>query len=160
MPPPGNTHPSGIMGLERAVASPYDRPMEPSAGLSSEEVKWTPDGRFVVGGTDFSLCFIRRIPAHPVFSLRRLNRRQDPRLGRRSSARAASCPLPTARSLLHSPPHQEHRRTRRRTEPSGRLQPKNGHVCFGGKRFGEFEASRDEGDWLTKFHRRLSGFRN
>lgn len=38
------------MGLERAGASPYERPIEASAGLSSEEIKWTPDGRFVVGG--------------------------------------------------------------------------------------------------------------
>ncbi|ORY56807.1 WD40 repeat-like protein [Leucosporidium creatinivorum] len=51
VPQPGSTSPAGVMGLERAVASPYERPMEPSAGLSSEEVKWTPDGRFVVGGS-------------------------------------------------------------------------------------------------------------
>lgn len=38
------------MGLERASAPPYERPMEPGPGTSSEEVKWTPDGRFVISG--------------------------------------------------------------------------------------------------------------
>ncbi|GAA6006731.1 hypothetical protein JCM11491_003162 [Sporobolomyces phaffii] len=39
------------MGLERAVVAPYERPIEPAAGLSSEEVKWSPDGRYVIGGS-------------------------------------------------------------------------------------------------------------
>ncbi|BGO96079.1 hypothetical protein NBRC10512_007189 [Rhodotorula toruloides] len=38
-------------GLERAITAPYDRPMEPAAGISSEEVRWTPDGRYVVSGS-------------------------------------------------------------------------------------------------------------
>ncbi|GAA6033555.1 hypothetical protein JCM8097_001453 [Rhodosporidiobolus ruineniae] len=38
-------------GLERSIQPPYDRPMEPSAGLSGEEVKWSPDGRFVITGS-------------------------------------------------------------------------------------------------------------
>ena len=29
---------------------PYERPIEAHAGLSSEEVKWSPDGRYVIGG--------------------------------------------------------------------------------------------------------------
>lgn len=37
-------------GLEREIARPYERPMEPAAGLSSEEVSWSPDGRYVVSG--------------------------------------------------------------------------------------------------------------
>lgn len=41
----------GISGLERSPFPPYDRPMEPSAGSSSEEVSWTPDGRFVISGS-------------------------------------------------------------------------------------------------------------
>ncbi|GAA5883695.1 hypothetical protein JCM16303_004771 [Sporobolomyces ruberrimus] len=39
------------MGLERAVVAPYERPIEPAAGISSEEVKWSPDGRYVIGGS-------------------------------------------------------------------------------------------------------------
>ncbi|GAA5983746.1 hypothetical protein JCM11641_001742 [Rhodosporidiobolus odoratus] len=39
------------MGLERPIAPPHDRPMEPKAGLSAEEVKWSPDGRFVISGS-------------------------------------------------------------------------------------------------------------
>ncbi|GAA5943620.1 WD-repeat containing protein SWD2 [Sporobolomyces koalae] len=39
------------VGLERAVVAPYERPIEPAAGLSSEEVKWSPDGRYVIGGS-------------------------------------------------------------------------------------------------------------
>ncbi|GAA5954082.1 hypothetical protein JCM8115_003306 [Rhodotorula mucilaginosa] len=38
-------------GLERETARPYERPMEPAAGLSSEEVSWSPDGRYVVSGS-------------------------------------------------------------------------------------------------------------
>lgn len=57
------------MGLERAVASPYDRPMEPSAGLSSEEVKWTPDGRFVVGGRSISLSMCLSSVTNPLAAL-------------------------------------------------------------------------------------------
>ncbi|KPV72992.1 uncharacterized protein RHOBADRAFT_55238 [Rhodotorula graminis WP1] len=37
-------------GLERAVTKPHDRPMEPAAGLSSEEVSWSPDARYIVAG--------------------------------------------------------------------------------------------------------------
>ena len=37
-------------GLEREIARPYERPMEAAAGLSSEEVSWSPDGRYVVSG--------------------------------------------------------------------------------------------------------------
>ncbi|GAA5884269.1 hypothetical protein JCM6882_002203 [Rhodosporidiobolus microsporus] len=39
------------IGLERAVTAPHERPMEPRSGLSSEEVKWSPDGRFVISGS-------------------------------------------------------------------------------------------------------------
>ncbi|BGP20720.1 hypothetical protein JCM10213_001036 [Rhodosporidiobolus nylandii] len=39
------------IGLERAIAPPHERPMDPRAGLSSEEVKWSPDGRFVISGS-------------------------------------------------------------------------------------------------------------
>ncbi|GAA5874754.1 hypothetical protein JCM1840_000424 [Sporobolomyces johnsonii] len=39
------------IGLERAIVPPYDRPVEPAAGLSSEEAKWSPDGRYVVSGS-------------------------------------------------------------------------------------------------------------
>lgn len=39
------------MGLERAVAPPHERPTEPVAGMSGEEVKWTPDGRYVLSGS-------------------------------------------------------------------------------------------------------------
>ncbi|GAA6057334.1 hypothetical protein JCM3770_001097 [Rhodotorula araucariae] len=38
------------IGLERAATAPYDRPMEPAAGISSEEVCWSPDGRYIVAG--------------------------------------------------------------------------------------------------------------
>ncbi|GAA5876251.1 hypothetical protein JCM3774_002337 [Rhodotorula dairenensis] len=38
-------------GLERAIERPYERPMEPAAGISSEEVSWSPDGRYVVSGS-------------------------------------------------------------------------------------------------------------
>lgn len=38
-------------GLERETARPYERPMEPAAGLSSEEVSWSPDGRYIVSGS-------------------------------------------------------------------------------------------------------------
>ncbi|GAA5989856.1 hypothetical protein JCM5350_006589 [Sporobolomyces pararoseus] len=38
-------------GLERAMIPPYERPIEAHAGLSSEEVKWSPDGRYVIGGS-------------------------------------------------------------------------------------------------------------
>ncbi|GAA6033557.1 hypothetical protein JCM8097_001454 [Rhodosporidiobolus ruineniae] len=45
--PPGSLK----TGLERSSRWPHDRDVEPSAGLSGEEVKWTPDGRFVVSGS-------------------------------------------------------------------------------------------------------------
>ncbi|KDE07220.1 hypothetical protein MVLG_02443 [Microbotryum lychnidis-dioicae p1A1 Lamole] len=39
-------------GLERASVAPFERPLgDPVAGLSSEEVSWTPDGRFVLAGS-------------------------------------------------------------------------------------------------------------
>ncbi|GAA6010991.1 hypothetical protein JCM10207_005460 [Rhodosporidiobolus poonsookiae] len=38
-------------GLERSPVPPHDRPMEPQAGLSSEELAWSPDGRFVISGS-------------------------------------------------------------------------------------------------------------
>ncbi|GAA5997512.1 WD-repeat containing protein SWD2 [Rhodotorula paludigena] len=39
------------IGLERAPTAPYDRPMEPAAGISSEELSWSPDGRYIVSGS-------------------------------------------------------------------------------------------------------------
>ncbi|GAA5838039.1 hypothetical protein JCM5353_003377 [Sporobolomyces roseus] len=39
------------IGLERAIVPPHERPTEPVAGLSSEEVKWSPDGRYVIAGS-------------------------------------------------------------------------------------------------------------
>ena len=39
------------MGLERSVNEPYERQIEPTSGISGEEVAWTPDGRFVVAGS-------------------------------------------------------------------------------------------------------------
>ncbi|GAA6060873.1 hypothetical protein JCM10212_006253 [Sporobolomyces blumeae] len=41
----------GAIGLERAVVAPYERPTTAVAGLSSEEVKWSPDGRYVIAGS-------------------------------------------------------------------------------------------------------------
>lgn len=38
------------IGLERARLRPFDRPMTPAAGISSEEVKWSPDARYVISG--------------------------------------------------------------------------------------------------------------
>lgn len=49
--------PGGNTGLERATVPPYERPVEPAAGLSGEEVSWSPDGRFVVSGSSFLLPF-------------------------------------------------------------------------------------------------------
>jgi hypothetical protein len=46
------------MGLERAIIPPHERPIEPAAGLSSEEVKWSPDGRYVIGGELFLHAFL------------------------------------------------------------------------------------------------------
>jgi len=44
-PPPG-------IGLERSPSAPYELPLGPAqAGISGEELAWTPDGRFVVGGS-------------------------------------------------------------------------------------------------------------
>lgn len=43
--------PSGIMGLERSIVPPYERPMEPAVGISSEELSWTPDGRYIISGS-------------------------------------------------------------------------------------------------------------
>ncbi|GAA5837696.1 hypothetical protein JCM11251_002298 [Rhodosporidiobolus azoricus] len=45
--PPGQQ----TTGLERSFNAPYERPMEPSSGISSEEVTWSPDGRFVISGS-------------------------------------------------------------------------------------------------------------
>jgi COMPASS component SWD2 len=65
--PAGPGFPNNPTGLERAVVAPYERPMEPAAGLSSEEVKWTPDGRYVVSGPSchpsISLIFLTDQPA-------------------------------------------------------------------------------------------------
>ncbi|KAL8279850.1 hypothetical protein RQP46_007700 [Phenoliferia psychrophenolica] len=49
-PAPGN-EPQHVMGLERSVRPPYERQIEATTGISSEEVAWTPDGRFVVSGS-------------------------------------------------------------------------------------------------------------
>jgi COMPASS component SWD2 len=64
----------GIMGLERAVAPPHERPVEPAAGISGEELKWTPDGRFVVGGAIDGRIHVWDVnppkpfpPSHPPF---------------------------------------------------------------------------------------------
>ncbi|BGP58512.1 hypothetical protein JCM8202_001176 [Rhodotorula sphaerocarpa] len=39
------------IGLERARLRPFDRPMTPAAGISSEEVKWSSDARYVISGS-------------------------------------------------------------------------------------------------------------
>lgn len=69
------TQAGGIMGLERAVAPPHARPVEPVAGISGEEVKWTPDGRYVVGGAIDGRVHVWDVnppepfpPSHPPFS--------------------------------------------------------------------------------------------
>lgn len=49
------TVPSGIMGLERSIVPPYERPMEPAVGISSEELSWTPDGRYIISGTPINM---------------------------------------------------------------------------------------------------------
>jgi len=46
------------IGLERAIVPPHERPTEPVAGLSSEEVKWSPDGRYVIAGTPLFFQFL------------------------------------------------------------------------------------------------------
>ena len=46
------------IGLERAIVPPHERPTEPVAGLSSEEVKWSPDGRYVIAGTPLPLLLL------------------------------------------------------------------------------------------------------
>ncbi|KAK4051559.1 hypothetical protein OIV83_002699 [Microbotryomycetes sp. JL201] len=38
-------------GLERATESPHTLPIEPTAGISGEELSWSPDGRFIVSGS-------------------------------------------------------------------------------------------------------------
>ncbi|KAM0789797.1 hypothetical protein ACM66B_006649 [Microbotryomycetes sp. NB124-2] len=38
-------------GLERNVESPHVRPLEPRAGISGEELSWSPDGRFIISGS-------------------------------------------------------------------------------------------------------------
>ncbi|GAA5869258.1 hypothetical protein JCM8547_005179 [Rhodosporidiobolus lusitaniae] len=43
--------PQSATGLERSPQPPHERPMEPTAGISSEEVSWSPDGRFVLSGS-------------------------------------------------------------------------------------------------------------
>ncbi|KAI5481293.1 WD repeat protein 82 [Pseudohyphozyma bogoriensis] len=43
--------PTFCSGLERSIAAPYDRPQNPVAGISSEELSWTPEGRFVISGS-------------------------------------------------------------------------------------------------------------
>lgn len=56
------------MGLERAVVAPYERPIEPATGISSEEVKWSPDGRYVIGGEFIeppSLLYFLRLSFQP-----------------------------------------------------------------------------------------------
>ncbi|KAK4056379.1 hypothetical protein OIO90_002522 [Microbotryomycetes sp. JL221] len=38
-------------GLERAITSPHVSPIVPVAGISGEEVTWSPDGRFIISGS-------------------------------------------------------------------------------------------------------------
>lgn len=45
------TQQTAVSGLERDIQPPHPRPLAPSAGLSSEELTWSPDGRFVLSGT-------------------------------------------------------------------------------------------------------------
>jgi hypothetical protein len=49
------TGPSNIMGLSRSIIAPYQESYtpRPNAGISGQEVSWTPDSRYVISGSSF-----------------------------------------------------------------------------------------------------------